>query len=81
LIQATKTQGKSPKSKRHRQSPGVIRADECYTVREFRRRAGLGDFAWREIRKKLRVVTIGRKQFVLGADWLRFLESQTQDHA
>lgn len=54
-------------------TPGVIRADESYTVVEFRRRATLGDYAFREVRRAgLRVVEIGKKRYVLGADWLEF---------
>lgn len=54
-------------------TPGVIRADEAYSASEFRRRAGLGDYAWRQIRREMRVVEVGKKRFVLGADWLRYL--------
>ena len=58
-------------------SPGVIRADECYTVPELRRRAALGDYAFREARKAgLRIVEFGRKRYVLGQDWLEFLRQQ-----
>lgn len=54
-------------------TPGVIRGDEAYTVAEFRRRTGLGDFAWRQLRHELRVVEVGKKRFVRGTDWLEFL--------
>jgi hypothetical protein len=54
-------------------TPGVIRVDESYTVAEFRRRTGLGDYAWRQVRRELQVIEIGRKQFVRGADWLDLL--------
>ena len=60
-------------------TPGVIRADEAYSVAEFRRRTGLGDYAWRQIRRKLRVVEVGRKRFILGGDWLAFLSRVTED--
>ena len=57
-----------------RESTGVISKDEAYTVAEFRRRAGLGDYAFREVRRAgLRVVAVGKKRFVRGADWLEFL--------
>ena len=54
--------------------PQVIRADEAYTVPEFRRRAGLGDYAFREVRRAgLRIIEIGKKRYVRGCDWLEFL--------
>jgi hypothetical protein len=58
-------------------TPGVIRADEAYTTREFCRRAGLGDYAFREARAAgLKVTEFGKKRYVLGADWLEFLKRQ-----
>lgn len=54
-------------------TPGVIRAEESYTVAEFRRRTGLGDYAWRQVRRSLRVVEVGKKRYILGADWLALL--------
>jgi len=59
----------------HERSPEVIRSDEAYTTRELRRRMGIGDYAWRGLRKELRIVEFGRKQFVLGRDVLRYLDS------
>lgn len=57
--------------------PGVIRSDEVYTVREFKLRAGLGDFSYREIRAAgLRVRKVGRKLYVIGRDFLAFLDRQ-----
>jgi len=53
--------------------PGVIRADESYTVDEFRLRAGLGDYTWRQVRKGLQVIKVGKKRYVRGSDWLAFL--------
>lgn len=53
----------------------VIRKDESYTVGEFRKRAGLGDYAYRRARKEgLRVVEIGKKRYVRGIDWLEHLD-------
>ncbi|MDA1054535.1 MAG: hypothetical protein O3C40_29225 [Planctomycetota bacterium] len=61
-------------------TPGVIRADEAYTVAEFRRRAALGDYAFREVRRAgLRIISIGKKRFILGRDWLEFLNTQQGD--
>jgi hypothetical protein len=60
-------------------SPQVIAASESYTVPEFRRRTGLGDFAFRQVRRAgLRVVAVGKKRYVLGADWLQFLEDHRE---
>ena len=59
-------------------TPGVIRTDEVYTVSEFRRRTKLGDYAWRQLRRELRVVEVGRKQFIIGADWLDYLTRKAQ---
>ncbi len=59
--------------------PQVIRADEGYSVAEFRRRAGLGDYAFREVRRAgLRIIAIGKKRYVLGVDWLDFLAKEAQ---
>ncbi len=54
-------------------SAGVINSAESYTVKEFRRRAGIGDYTWRRLRRELPVVTIGRRQYILGKDWIDFL--------
>jgi hypothetical protein len=55
--------------------PQVIRADESYTVAEFRRRTGIGDYAFRELRQAgLRIISVGKKRFVRGCDWLAHLE-------
>ncbi len=60
-----------------RRAPGVIRADEAYTVAEFRRRTGLGDFAFRAARAAgLRVIAFNKKRYVRGQDWLAFLAEQ-----
>jgi hypothetical protein len=65
--------------------PGVIRADEAYTLQEFRRRCGLGDLAWHRVKQKLTRIKIGRRIFVRGADWLALLgdlasEQQRSNH-
>ena len=60
-----------------RKTPGVIRADEAYELREFARRCRLGEFALREARQKgLKVISVGRRRYVLGRHWLEFLEQQ-----
>ncbi len=60
-------------------SPGVINTAECYRLDEFRRRAGLGDLAFREVRKRgLRVVKVGKRVYIRGKDWADFLDSQVE---
>lgn len=60
--------------------PGVIDRDAAYSLREFSARAGLNAHALRAARRKgLRVVALGRKRYVLGSDWLRFLEQQAEE--
>lgn len=55
-------------------TPGVIDRNHAYSVREFRRRTGLGDYAYAQARKAgLRVIKVGKKPYVLGSDWLDFL--------
>ncbi len=62
--------------------PGVIRADEVYTVSEFRKRSGLGDFAFRKVRQSgLRIVDVGKKRFILGTDWIKYLNEIGKDVA
>jgi hypothetical protein len=58
------------------QSVGTIAASEAYTTQEFRKRAGIGDYTWRRLRRELPIVTIGRKQYVLGQSWIDYLLSQ-----
>jgi hypothetical protein len=61
-------------------NPGVIRADEAYTLMEFRRRCGLGQHAWRQLRNSgFRIVEIGRKRFVLGQDFIDYLKGISDD--
>ncbi|MDX1945217.1 MAG: hypothetical protein SFU86_07410 [Pirellulaceae bacterium] len=63
-------------------SPGVIRPEEIYEVRELRRRMGLGDHAYREARAAgLRVRRLGRKIFVLGEDFIAFVKSRPEENA
>jgi hypothetical protein len=54
-----------------------VEASQSYTLRELRARTGVGDFALRKLRAAgLPVRAIGRKQFILGADWIEFLRQQ-----
>ncbi len=60
-----------------RKVPGTIDTNTAYTVDEFRRRCRLGDFSYSELRKLgLPVISINRKQFILGSDWIEFLKQQ-----
>jgi hypothetical protein len=53
----------------------VVRGDEAYSARDFRRRTGLTDFSYRSARRAgLRVIRFRRKVYVRGSDWLSFLE-------
>lgn len=57
---------------------GEITADAAYALREFQRRTGMADTALRHARQRgLRVRAVGRKRFVVGADWIAFLEATT----
>jgi len=38
---------------------GVVDSRQAYSLKEFRRRAGLGDVAWRSVREKLKVRLVG----------------------
>lgn len=59
-------------------SPGVIEANAAYTLPEFCRRARLAKWGMREARRRgLKVVRVGRVSYVLGADFLSFLASQS----
>jgi len=61
------------------EAPGIITADSALTVREFRRRTGLQQYAFTQARKAgLRVVELGRKRYVLGSDWLKFLRQEAE---
>ncbi len=57
--------------------PGVIRADEVYTLPEFKARVGFkNDAALRSARRNgLKVLYAHRHGYVRGADWLDYLES------
>ena len=57
--------------------PGVIRADEAYTLDELANRLGLGRAAIREARRRgLPIRTVGRRRFILGSDVLAFIAKQ-----
>ena len=53
----------------------VIRADEAYPIENFRRRNSMGKHALRMARRAgLRVLRVGRQSFVLGRDWIEFVD-------
>jgi len=53
----------------------VIRADECYPLPVFKRLSGMGTAALREARRKgLFVRKVGLRSYVLGKDFLDFVE-------
>jgi hypothetical protein len=54
----------------------LVRAGECYTLPEFRRRTGLENAAIRSARRAgLIVRRVGRRSYVLGDDFLEFLRT------
>jgi len=62
--------------------PREIMLDAVYPLAEFAKRAGLGDFCLRKL-KKLRkqgqgpLMQWGDKVYIRGRDWFAFLQSQT----
>lgn len=55
---------------------GEIRRDAAYPLANFQRITGLGAKAVRQARRKgLRVIRVGRRSFIQGADWLDYLEA------
>jgi hypothetical protein len=56
-----------------------IRVDEAYSLAEFLRRVGWRRGALSTARREgLRVVTAGGLSYVLGSDWIRFLDQRGQ---
>ena len=56
--------------------PGQIGASDLYTIAEFRRRLGLSSWAMRRARRSgLKVYKISRHRYVLGKDYISFVES------
>lgn len=61
---------------------GAISAAEAYGMAEFKKRTGWAEHAIRSAKKKgLRVVHVGGRSFVRGADFIDFLASQTAPDA
>jgi len=56
--------------------PGQIGASDLYTIAEVKRRLGLSSWAmWRARRSGLKVYKISRHRYVLGKDYIAFVES------
>lgn len=59
---------------------GFVRSDEALTLRAFKARLEWSDSAVRSARRKgLIVRKCGKQRFVIGRDFLRFLEEQQAD--
>ena len=57
-------------------TPQLIESDTAYGLDEFRRRTGLeAEHSFRKAKRAgLRIARLGRKQYIVGADWIRFLQ-------
>ena len=59
------------------QLPGVISADEIYSLGEFKARMKMGAHAVRQARRRgLPIKMVGRNAYVCGADWLEFVQNK-----
>lgn len=57
--------------------PGVIARDEVYTLDEFRERVGWSDHALRTARRNgLTVICTNGRGYVLGSDFLAYLDAK-----
>ena len=45
---------------RSQRTPGVIDGTAAYTTAEFRKRCGIGDYAWRQLRRRLPLRRVGK---------------------
>jgi len=56
--------------------PGQIGASDLYTIAEIKRRLGLNSWTmWRARRRGLKVYKISHRRYVLGKDFIAFVES------
>jgi hypothetical protein len=79
MANATLARTRKPDEARGPATPGVIRADEVYTLREFQSRTRLGTWAMRQGRRSgLKVIDAHGRSFVRGADWFAYLERQAE---
>jgi hypothetical protein len=57
-----------------------IVADAAYPIELFGRATGLGNWALRQARRTgLRIRVVGRRRYVIGADWIEFLSHAPTD--
>jgi hypothetical protein len=60
---------------------GEIRKDATYTLKEFKRRLGIGDAAIRQMKRAgLPLRKIGKAKYVMGEDWFEFVDKHTDDN-
>ena len=60
-------------------TPGQIGASDLYTIAELKRRLGLSSLAmWKARRSGLKVYKISRQRYVLGKDYIAYVESTGQ---
>ncbi|MGC3967579.1 MAG: hypothetical protein QM775_09480 [Pirellulales bacterium] len=61
----------------HETNVGRIAAGELYTAAEAKRRLGLGDWAWRKLRRLgLSVIYVSGRAYVLGDDLIEFFRAR-----
>lgn len=57
--------------------PTSIQSGGVYTLEQFKKLAGLQQCAYRNaVKKGLKTITIGRRKYIRGSDFLAFLEKQ-----
>ena len=62
-------------AKKPAQVPGLIGASDLYTVGEIKRRLGISSWSmWRARRNGLKVYKIDRRSYVLGKDYIHYVE-------
>ena len=60
---------------------GEIRKDATYTLKEFKRRLGIGDAAIRQMKREgLPLRKIGKAKYVMGEDWFEFVDKHSDDY-
>lgn len=58
---------------------GTIAGDSVFTLKEFSRRSGLGEWGMRQARRSgLRVLYVHGRGFVRGSDWLEYLSKAAE---